>query len=138
MRPINTIILHCSYTPPSMDIGVAEIRRWHVGENGWSDIGYHYVIRRNGELEAGRPVGSVGAHAKGHNTGSIGVCLVGGMAEGDQRPDCNFSRRQWDRLDLFARGLLLTYPGCTILGHRDVAPGRACPTFDAKAWAAGL
>src|SRR3546814_13006463 len=74
MRRIETIILHCSYTPPSMDIGAAVIKGWHVDGNGWTDIGYHFVLRRNGAVEEGRPLDVVGAHAKNFNGRSIGIC----------------------------------------------------------------
>lgn len=140
MRSIDTIIVHCSYTPPSMNIGAAEIRRWHVEERDWADIGYHYVIRRDGACEPGRPIEKNGAHAKGHNGGSIGVCLVGGMAEGDRRPDCNFTCSQWASLRLLVRELMELYDidVARIIGHRDVNAGKACPTFDVPAWAATL
>ena len=72
-----------------MDIGVKEIRKWHVDENKWSDIGYHDVIRRNGAIETGRPLEKPGAHAKGHNQNAIGICLVGGKAD-DGGPEFNF------------------------------------------------
>src|SRR3546814_3669760 len=84
MRRIETIILHCSYTPPSMDIGAAVIKGWHVDGNGWTDIGYHFVLRRNGAVEEGRPLDVVGAHAKNFNGRSIGICLVGGMARSEE------------------------------------------------------
>lgn len=105
MRTIDSIIIHCAYTPPGMDIGATEIRRWHVEERGWKDIGYHYVVRRDGDVEPGRDldgdgdvVEEVGAHAAGHNAHSIGICLVGGRAEDDQAPDCNFTPAQWSSL----------------------------------------
>ncbi len=78
MREINEIIVHCSATPESMDIGVKEIRDWHVNDNKWDDIGYHFVIRRDGTIECGRSIDKAGAHCKGHNAHSIGMCLVGG------------------------------------------------------------
>lgn len=138
MRRVDTIIVHCSYTPPSMDIGAEEIRRWHVEDNGWSDIGYHFVQRRNGIWEPGRPIERAGAHAKGYNGKSIGLCMVGGMAESDKRPDCNFTAAQWDGLSPFVLALLRRFTKACVKGHRDVDPHRACPTFDAAAWAATL
>ena len=85
MRQIDHIIVHCSYTPPSMDIGAETIREWHTlpkpKGRGWSDIGYHWVIRRNGTVEAGRSEERAGAHAKGYNQDSIGICLIGGKSE---------------------------------------------------------
>lgn len=76
MRRINQIVVHCSATPDYMDIGASTINKWHV-ERGWSGIGYHYIIRRNGEIEKGRPDVQVGAHARGANSNSIAICWVG-------------------------------------------------------------
>lgn len=75
-RNIDLIVLHCTASPDYLDIGVKEIRQWHL-DRGWSDIGYHYVVRRNGEIEAGRPEHIMGAHARGVNSRSIGICWVG-------------------------------------------------------------
>ena len=80
MRKINEIILHCAYTPVTMDIGVSEIRDWHINERGWSDVGYHYIIRLDGTIELGRPIEKIGAHTKGRNRNSIGICYVGGKS----------------------------------------------------------
>lgn len=76
MRDIKSIIVHCSASPDYMDIGASTIRNWHKAR-GWSDIGYHYVVRRNGEIEKGRPDARIGAHARGANSKSIGVVWVG-------------------------------------------------------------
>jgi N-acetyl-anhydromuramyl-L-alanine amidase AmpD len=75
-RKINSIIVHYSASPDHMDIGAKKIREWHL-ERGFKDIGYHYVIRRNGEIERGRPEAQMGAHARGHNAHSIGICWIG-------------------------------------------------------------
>lgn len=131
MRAITKIIIHAADTPADMDIGAAEIRDWHVDDNGWRDIGYHYVIRRDGTLETGRDELTPGAHAAGHNTGSVGVCLVGG------KPDCNYTAAQWACLEALVRDLLGRYPGAEVIGHRDVS-AKPCPMFDAKAWASTL
>lgn len=76
-RKIDLIVIHCSASPDYLDIGAKEIKRWHVKDNKWSDIGYHYVIRRNGEIEKGRPDEIAGAHAYGVNSRSIGICWIG-------------------------------------------------------------
>lgn len=131
MRPINRIIVHCSYTPPSMDIGADEIRTWHVRDNGWKDIGYHYVIRRDGSIEKGRPVSVAGAHAAGHNHDSIGVCLVGGKKEGANQPDSNFTLKQWSELDFLLKAIRLVHGEIPVFGHRDFDSGKTCPTFNA-------
>lgn len=133
MRAINRIILHMSYTPPSMDIGADEIRDWHVRQNGWRDIGYHYVIRRDGRVETGRALDVAGAHVSGENHDSIGICLVGGKHRSRDTHDCNFTSAQWRALDRLCRDLLLRFPGAQISGHRDWA-ARACPGFDAVEW----
>ncbi len=135
MRDIDLIVIHAAATPPDMDIGADEIRRWHVDERGWSDIGYHYVIRRNGEAEGGRPVERQGAHVRGHNASSIGICMVGGI-NGAGDPDCNYTASQWERLAVLVEGLAAAYPNARICGHRDLDPHKACPVFDAAAWAA--
>ena len=77
-RVITEIIVHCSATPEGKDYTVQDIRRWHK-QQGWSDIGYHYVVYRNGHVEPGRDVDISGAHCVGHNAHSIGICYVGGM-----------------------------------------------------------
>lgn len=130
MRPITAIVIHCAYTPVEMDIGVAEIDRWHR-DRGFNSCGYHYVIRRDGTIEVGRHEDVAGAHVAGHNTSTIGVCLVGGKR--DDGDDCNFSRHQWRSLESLVTTLKGRYPGAEVKGHRDFA-ARACPTFDAAAW----
>lgn len=128
----NTIIIHCSATAPDADIGVEEIRAMHVSGRGWIDIGYHYVIRRNGVVEPGRPEGARGAHAKGMNNAALGVCLVGGL-NSQMRPDANFTFQQWHALHRLVESLLERYPGARVMGHRSVA-AKACPCFDVREW----
>lgn len=127
MRSIDTLIIHCSYTPPSMDIGVDEIREWHLRKR-WSDIGYHFVIRRDGAVETGRPIDVIGAHAKGHNEGSIGICLVGGMNDNGDA-DCNFTKWQWYQLIDLVEALRIAHGITKVIGHRDVSD-KQCPCFD--------
>jgi len=143
-RVVSKLIIHCSYTPPSMDIGAAEIRQWHTSPDPndpskpWRDIGYHWVIRRRGGIEPGRREAVAGAHTRGQNATSIGVCLVGGMAEGDRRPECNFTGAQYDALCKLIRQIRSRYPNIEISGHSDWDRGRACPTFNAKEFVACL
>ena len=77
MRKIDKIIIHCSATPKHKDFSAETIRDWHVKGNGWDDIGYHYVVRLDGSLEYGRPVQVPGAHCRGENKSSIGICDIG-------------------------------------------------------------
>jgi|TARA_Y100000296_G_scaffold75841_1_gene95897 N-acetyl-anhydromuramyl-L-alanine amidase AmpD len=122
----DTIVIHCADTPDDKDVDMAEIRRWHVEERGWSDIGYHFVIRRNGLVEAGRDVKLQGAHARQVNRKSVGICMVG-------RKD--FDPRQFDSLKDTVMLLLKLYPGCKVIGHCDVEPKKPdCPGFDVNKW----
>lgn len=128
------LVVHCSATPPNLDIGAAEIRGWHKAK-GWADIGYHYVIRRNGIVEAGRPENLVGSHVQGHNSNSLGICMVGGT-DARQKPENNYTPEQWASLQTLLTRLFGKYTGAKILGHRDFpAVAKACPCFDAIDWA---
>jgi hypothetical protein len=138
-RETTEIVIHCSATRASMDVGVKEIRKWHVEENGWIDIGYHIVIRRNGKVEYGRPLWAVGAHVAGHNHYTVGVCMVGGSDEkGNQQ--CNFNPEQWTALAAVVAMLKImpTYNITAIRGHRDYPDvTKYCPSFDVASWLRG-
>ena len=125
------IIIHCAATPPNMDIGRKEINEWHVNK-GWSGIGYHFVIRRNGKVETGRAVEEIGAHAEGYNSVSVGVCLVGGVND-KKIPEANFTPAQWDALTDLLKKLKEKYPKAKIIGHNEVAK-KACPSFNVQKW----
>ena len=129
------LVIHCSATRAIQDVGVREIRQWHLAR-GFSDIGYHYVIRRNGRIEKGRPDDVIGAHVQGHNADSVGICLVGGIGDNSWRPENNFTPQQWDSLRKLLTALLKKYPSAKVLGHRDFSGvKKACPSFSAKVWA---
>ncbi len=135
MRRIDKIIIHCSATKPKQDIGVNEIRRWHK-DRGWSDIGYHYVIRKDGTTEDGRPNQRSGAHAKGHNKHSIGICLVGGL-DADGNPSPKYSKEQRRALRKLVDFLQQTYcvPSSGVLGHRQLPNvAKSCPCFNVTRW----
>lgn len=129
MRKIKEIIVHCSDTPRNMDIGASEIRAWHK-QKGWSDIGYHFVVRLDGTIEPGRPLNKVGAHCYGHNMNSIGVCYVGGRLEDGT---CGDSRTAAQKLSLFLclSKLKRSFPGAQILPHSKFA-NKKCPCFDVE------
>lgn len=137
-KTTTNIIVHCSATRPSQDIGAKTIDEWHR-QQGYLSIGYHYVIRRNGVLEPGRPFGEVGAHTQGYNATSIGICLVGGVTEKNtKKAEDNFTPDQMETLRNLLENLKHQYPEAAIIGHRDANPKKACPSFNAKAWAAKL
>jgi len=135
MRKIKGIIIHCSATKPSMDIGVDEIKDWHVKGNGWSDIGYHYVINRGGTLEIGRDIKKNGAHTKGHNKDTIGICVVGGVDD-NGTPANNYTLNQWNTLENLVNELCFSdymISGFYIKGHNNFS-SKACPSFDVQDW----
>lgn len=133
MRGIKKIIVHCAATPSAMDIGAEEIDVWHK-QRGFDEIGYHYVIRRCGKLEKGRDIAKAGAHCRGHNFSSIGVCLVGGIDEHGQACD-NFTNQQKRKLQQLLNFLTLTFDEAEVVGHRDVkGVKKACPSFDVRSW----
>ena len=135
MRPIKTIVVHCSATHEDMDIGVEEIRKWHVDERGWTDIGYHFVVRRDGKVESGRPLSRPGAHVKGNNSDSIGICWVGGVSKANGRPQDNRSAEQTASLFRLIQDLQKEFPGAAVLGHRDFkGVSKSCPCFDVRTW----
>ena len=135
MRKINKIILHCSATRPSQDIGKEEINAWHLAQ-GWSGIGYHFVIRRDGALEHGRDISETGAHCFNHNKGSIGICLIGGVTENDIAiAENNFTEEQFAELERLVKMLLADYASSSqeikVHGHNDFA-NKGCPCFDVE------
>lgn len=135
MRKINWLVIHTAATRPSMDVGAKEIRSWHKAK-GWSDIGYHYVIRRDGRVEKGRPDTKMGAHVRGYNRDSLGVCLVGGVNERTLKPESNYTQAQWTSLEKLLRDLSTKHPQANVRGHRDFPNvAKACPCFDAEPWA---
>lgn len=136
MRELTHIVLHCTATPATSDIGVAEIHRWHL-QRGWSGIGYHFVIRRCGTVEYGRDIEKKGAHVAGFNAHSVGISLAGGVASNGQTPLNNFSDDQLLAARDLVLDLMATYqiPSENVLGHNEAiaqithgAP-KACPVL---------
>lgn len=133
--PITEIILHCADTRPDWMAGralsekVAEIRRWHVEERGWRDIGYHWVIDRDGSVAPGRPETEIGAHVEGHNRGTIGVCLLGGYgASADDPFEKNFTVNQEVAMRRLVGEIKVRTVIRKVSGHNDYA-AKACPGF---------
>lgn len=129
-RVIKEIIVHCSATAEGRDFTVEDIRRWHK-QQGWSDIGYHYVIGRLGEKWTGRDVDVSGAHCEGHNRNSIGVCYIGGCTKDGKTPKDTRTLQQKAVMLSLLTELKRLYPQAKIYGHRDFAR-KECPSFDAK------
>ena len=127
MRKITEIIIHCSCTPEGRNIGATTILGWHK-ERGFSDIGYHYVIRLDGTIEEGRPIEQIGAHCQGHNRNSIGICYIGGLSQ-DRQPKDTRNVAQYRAMTQLLEQLHEQFPEATIHGHSEFA-NKACPCFN--------
>lgn len=131
MRKISEIIIHCTATPRGQHVTTEQIRECHVKQNGWNDIGYHYIIDLDGAVHKGRPDEVAGAHCLGHNSQSIGVAYVGGV-EADGRPADTRTPEQKHSLRTLVGMLLRKYPESTVHGHNEFA-AKACPSFNVAA-----
>ena len=130
MRHITLIVIHCSAVKPDQQSSAAQIDSWHRQRGFHLGIGYHYVIRRDGTLEMGRPEYMVGAHCKNHNQHSIGVCYEGGLnARGD--PADTRTPQQRETMRQLINELRERYPKAIVVGHHNLNPLKACPCFDA-------
>ena len=121
MREIKKLIVHCSGTPDNREVTVDEIRQWHL-KRGWSDIGYHYLVCRDGTIRPGRRATRIGAHCKGQNKDSIGVCLIGRDT---------FTNKQLDSLQKLY-DILKNIFEIQIYGHKDFTNKKTCPNFNVK------
>lgn len=129
-RNIKEIIIHCSDTPEGRDYTVADIRAWHLARN-FSDVGYHYIIYRDGSIHLGRDINISGAHCKNHNSISIGICYIGGRAAVGTKPKDTRTAAQKKALLQLLKELKRMYLNATIHGHKEFA-AKACPCFEVK------
>lgn len=131
MRLITEIIVHSTATPKGMNATAKDIDKWHR-LRGFDCIGYHFVVLKSGEIQAGRALEKIGAHCVGHNSCSIGIAYVGGLNESRQSSDTR-TIKQKIALEGLIKMLLKQIPTITkISGHRDYC-NTACPSFDATA-----
>jgi N-acetyl-anhydromuramyl-L-alanine amidase AmpD len=124
MRKIDKIIVHCSDSDYTHHNDISVIKKWHVEENGWSDVGYHFFIKKEGIVQIGRDISVAGAHVKGYNATSIGICLAG---------KTKFTLEQFAALKNLIIGLrehlkedIPVYP------HNAFNKAKTCPNFDVK------
>ncbi len=138
---VHEAVIHCSATRPTgwfaelpFEEQVAEIRRWHMEDRGWRDIGYHRIIGRKGELAVGRSLYVQGAHVRGHNRGTIGICLIGGHgASAEDGFEDHFTPEQELTLRAYLSELGELTPLRKISGHNEYAP-KGCPGFHVQHW----
>lgn len=122
MRKVDLIVVHCSATREDRDFTEHDLEVCHR-RRGFNGVGYHFYIRKNGDIKTTRPLARVGAHAKGHNAHSIGVCYEGGL-DGNGCPKNTLTRWQEHSLRVLIAVLLKDYPGSRVCGHRDLSPDR--------------
>ena len=135
MRDLNRIILHCSATKEGRDYAVETIRKWHTDPKpkgrGWSDIGYHYVIHLDGSVSQRRPLDRSGAHTKGHNADTVGICYIGGIDK-EGKPNDTMTPEQNKAFRMLVLSLRTLFDGdMTIHGHNEFS-AKACPSFIVK------
>lgn len=138
LRKIDLIVIHCAATKPSMNVGAKEINIWHRQRGFYNpatglSIGYHFVIRRDGTVETGRPIDQPGAHAKGYNANSIGICLIGGLNQDTGKPEANYTEKQREALLALVVSLCKEYGVKKIVGHNQLAV-KDCPCFLVPEW----
>jgi N-acetylmuramoyl-L-alanine amidase len=129
MRDIDKIIIHCTATPDGRHITVKDIRGWHLAR-GFKEIGYHYVIYLDGSVHGGRALSKVGAHVKGHNTGSIGIAYVGGIDRSGAAKDTLNPAQEVAIVNLI-KALRERFGELTLHGHNEFE-NKACPSFNVK------
>lgn len=127
MREINEIIIHCTATKEGTNIPPSMIKSWHIAR-GFNDIGYHFVVTLDGKIHIGRIIEDIGAHCRGHNRHSIGICYVGGLDVDGKPKDTRTEAQKNSIIDLL-KSLKIDYPKATIHGHNEFA-NKACPCFD--------
>ena len=130
MRTITLLVIHCSAVRPDQTSSAAQIDTWHRRDRHYKfGIGYHYVVRRDGQIEPGRPEWMVGAHCKNHNAHSIGICYEGGLNARGQPADTRTLAQKLAMVQLLEI-LHRKYPKALIVGHHDLNPLKACPCID--------
>ena len=131
LKEVKYLVVHCTATRLSQRVSVEDIDRWHKAK-GWSGIGYHWYVDRDGHIFPGRSEREAGAHVKGYNHCSIGICYEGGLDEQGNSADTR-TPAQKAALLFIIKDLKQSYPNAIVLGHRDF-PGvhKDCPCFDAK------
>lgn len=131
-REIKLLVIHCSATRCNVPFTVDQLRQSHL-ERGFKDIGYHFYITRDGEVHHCRPVSEQGAHVRGFNRHSIGICYEGGLNEDGTPADTRTMAQRYSLIDLLTI-LRYQYPEAEIVGHYQLSASihKNCPCFDAR------
>lgn len=131
LKSVDYIIIHCSATPVNLDCDVNTIRCMHLGQ-GFDDIGYHWVIKRDGTVETGREEELEGAHCMGYNHNSIGICYVGGLDGNGLAANTMTAAQEASMIALCVK-LKKKFPSAEIVGHNQLCD-KNCPCFDVARW----
>ena len=142
-RKIDCIVWHTSATKESSNIGVDELRRMHKAR-GWSDVGYHIIVQRNGNIQIGRPIEKIGAGVYGFNKHAVHLVWIGGLKNDGKTIVDNRSESQKASMIAATIEMKKSYPNAKVIGHRDFSPDlngdgkitsnewiKQCPCFDA-------
>ena len=132
MRYIDKLIVHCTATPQFKDFDVEDVRDWHVKGNGWSDVGYHWLVKLDGTVQEGRPIERIGSHVRGQNKSSIGIAYVGGMDKDMNQWIDTRTPEQKDAIFNLLMDLKFQFPDAVVYGHNDFTDKKVCPCFNAK------
>ena len=143
MNKPKLVVIHCSASKEGQDLDVKDIDQMHK-KRGWSGVGYHFVITLDGKIQKGRPIEEFGAHVRGHNRNSVGVCYIGGLDKNGKPKDTR-TKNQKAALEILVSSLKTVFPIERVCGHRDLSPDKngdgritsnewlkQCPCFDAE------
>ena len=126
VRNIQYLVIH--HSASSLSTTLEDIRRWHIEEQDWVDVGYHWVIESDGSLLPGRSVYLMGAHVRGRNRESLGVCLVGDNTVESRR----WNKKQIKSLKELSKSCQMVFPDLKVVGHRDLNENTLCPGLDVQ------
>lgn len=134
MRHIHSIVIHYSATNYTTDFDVHDVTAWHL-QRGFNDVGYHYIVKLDGTIQSGRPLDKVGAHVKGKNTGTIGICYIGGLISPEEATDTRTQAQKMALRYLVASLRTVLQRDLKVVGHNDLA-NTLCPGFSvtSEAW----
>lgn len=145
-KPMQYLVIHCTATPEGREVSAAEIRRWHTapvsqGGRGWKQVGYTDMVHLDGRVErlvnnnedAQVDAWEVTNGAAGHNNMSRHIVYVGGCDKAGKPKDTR-TEAQREALKRYVEDFHARFPQVKIVGHHELNPGKACPSFDVPTW----
>ena len=145
-KPMQYLVIHCTATPEGREVSAAEIRRWHTapvsqGGRGWKQVGYTDMVHLDGRIErladnnedANVDPWEVTNGAAGYNSVSRHIVYVGGC-DNHLAPKDTRTEAQRGALKRYVEDFHARFPQVKIVGHHELNPGKACPSFDVPTW----